>query len=538
MQFSAKTTDFRLIAAASLFLIVFDNATFFHRVAEVFPPTPSNLGFLVSLAVGLVAFTILILSLLSSRYTTKPLLIVIMLVSSVAAYFMDHYSIAIDHHMVENVFETDMQEAADLFSPGLLLYFLLAGVLPSVFIYRARVNYGPLKKGALDKLKVVVISFLVTVVMILAFGRFYTSFFREHKPLRYYVNPLHYMYSTARYFGERFDRHSLELRRIGEDATVTAADGRRELVVLVVGEAARADHFSLNGYGRETNPQLETRDVFNFSSVYSSGTSTATSVPCMFSVYDRSDCDSEKESTTENLLDVLNRAGVNVLWRDNNSDSKGVAERVAYQDFKKPANNPDCDVECRDVGMLSGLQDYIDSHGNGDIVIVLHQMGNHGPAYYKRYPPEFERYTPVCRSNQLNECSQASIINAYDNALLYTDHFLSKVIDLLQHNSNRFETAMLYMSDHGESLGEGGLYLHGLPYFIAPESQKHVGAVMWFGKGFRLDRQALQARTDRTFSHDNLFHTVLGLLEVRTSVYDPERDILNFGGLERTAARN
>ncbi len=192
--------------------------------------------------------------------------------------------------------------------------------------------------------------------------------------------------------------------------------------------------------------------------------------------------------------------------------------------------NPVCDVECRDEGMLVGLQDYIDKTNQGDILIVLHQMGNHGPAYYKRYPMEFEKFTPVCKTNQLEECSVEQIENAYANAVLYTDYFLSRVIDLLKRNSNAFETAMVYMGDHGESLGENGLYLHGLPYFMAPDSQKHVPAVMWFGKSFKIDREALRAKAEGTFSHDNLFHTVLGLMEVETSVYDKRLDILNSDG--------
>jgi lipid A ethanolaminephosphotransferase len=250
----------------------------------------------------------------------------------------------------------------------------------------------------------------------------------------------------------------------------------------------------------------------------------------MFSVFGRNGYSSQKARETENLLDVLSRAGVNVLWRENNSSSKGVAGRVAYEDFQTSKTNPLCDVECRDEGMLSGLQDYIDRTGRGDILIVLHQKGNHGPAYYKRYPTEFEKFTPVCNSNRLEDCTTDQIENAYANAVLYTDYFLSRVIDLLKRNSNAFETAMVYMSDHGESLGENGLYLHGLPYFMAPDSQKHVAAVMWFGESFKIDKAALKAKANAPYSHDNLFHTMLGLMEVQTTVYDKKLDILNSGG--------
>ena len=177
--------------------------------------------------------------------------------------------------------------------------------------------------------------------------------------------------------------------------------------------------------------------------------------------------------------------------------------------------------------MLDGLQEYIDSHQQGDILIILHQMGNHGPAYYKRYPKDFEKFIPTCKTNQLEECTVEEINNAYDNAILYTDYFLSKVIHLLKQNTNHFEAAMFYLSDHGESLGEKHLYLHGLPYFVAPEIQKHVAALMWFGDGFKIDKDAIRENASKNYSQDNLFHTLLGLMEVDTSVYDGDMDIIN-----------
>ncbi|MCZ7654859.1 MAG: sulfatase-like hydrolase/transferase [Rhodocyclaceae bacterium] len=214
------------------------------------------------------------------------------------------------------------------------------------------------------------------------------------------------------------------------------------------------------------------------------GTSMAVSVPCMFSSNGMGRFSLNQAGSEENLLDVVQRAGVNVLWLDNNSDSKGVALRPLYRNYRSPEINTVCDSECRDEGMLVPLQDYIDSHPKGDILIVLHQMGNHGPAYYKRYPPAFEKYRPACQSKDLSRCSNEEIGNAYDNAILYTDHFLGKTIELLKRNDKHFETALFYLSDHGESLGEGGVYLHGLPRAIAPDSQLHVPAILWFGSGY------------------------------------------------------
>ena len=520
-----KMTPTRMVIGSAILFVLLYNIRFFHGVVAVYPPTVANIGFLISLAVGLAAVIVVLLRLFGSRYTTKPLLMLLFILSSLAAYFMDNYQVVIDHTMIKNIVQTDVHEAADLMSSKLFVYLLLLGILPSIVVWRLKLSSLPWKKALLIKLRDVVVALLVILGLVIGFSKHYTSFFREHKPLRYTTNPTYYIYSLGKYIGRTFNHDRGVLHAVGTDAQIPATDLDRELVFLVVGEAARADHFSLNGYGRRTNPNLEAEDVVSFTKAYSCGTSTAYSVPCMFSVFPRKKFNDEKGETYENLLDVLTHAGVNVLWRDNNSSSKGVARRVVYQDYKKPTLNPMCDSECRDEGMLVGLQEYIDSHSKGDILIVLHQMGNHGPAYYKRYPLSFEKFTPVCRTNQIEKCTTEEINNAYDNAILYTDYFLFQAIDLLKKNTDRFETALIYMSDHGESLGEYGVYLHGLPYSIAPEVQKHVAALFWFGDSFHIDRQLLDLRATESFSHDNLFHTVLGLMEIQTLVYEPTLDI-------------
>jgi len=520
-------TRTKLILFTALFFVLFHNVAFFQHVTEIYPLTLKNLGFLVSLALGLTAFIALLLTLVSSKYTIKPVLILLLLLSSAASYFMNNYNVVIDHSMIQNSMQTNLDETSDLLSFKLLYYLLLLGALPAVAVYKVRLEPLSFKRSSLTRLRDICISVLIVLGMVLLFSRFYTSFFREHKSLRYYTNPTYYIYSVGKYIDLTFNNAKIVAKPLGEDAKIPATDVDRELIILVVGEAARADRFSLNGYQRETNPLLEKEDVISFSNMHSCGTSTAYSVPCMFSIFPRDQYSDSKGASSENLLDVLHHAGVNVLWRDNNSDSKGVALRVPFQDYKQPGINPVCDDECRDEGMLVGLQEYIDSQKKGDILIVLHQMGNHGPAYYKRYPTAFEKFTPVCRTNQLDECSKEEIGNAYDNALLYTDYFLAQTIALLKKNSNRFETAMIYLSDHGESLGEYSIYLHGLPYAMAPESQKHIASVFWFGDSFTIDKKALRDKAAEQFSQDNLFHTILGLMEVETSTYDKKLDIIH-----------
>jgi lipid A ethanolaminephosphotransferase len=449
---------------------------------------------------------------------------------------MDTYHVVIDDSMIRNSMQTNLNESSDLFSLKLVIYVTLLGLLPAYIVYKTKIDYKSFKNELISKIKTIFLSLTVIVIILFSFSKFYTSFFREHKPLRYHVNPIYWIYSVGKYVNSTFNSGPIIVKPIGEDAKIeeeTHGDKvhKTELIIMVVGEAARANRFSLNGYGKETNPLLKKEDIVNFPNMYSCGTSTAESVPCMFSIFDKADYDYKKGISTENVLDVLKHTkDINVLWRDNNSDSKGNALRVDFEDFRTSKTNTICeeDGECRDEGMLVGLDKYIQEHRGKDILIVLHQMGNHGPAYYKRYPKEFEKFTPVCKTNQLEECTQEEVSNAYDNAILYTDYFLSKVINFLKPYSNDYETAMVYMSDHGESLGENGLYLHGLPYFMAPDDQKHIASLMWFDGDIKneIDTDKLNTYKNHSFSQDNLFHTLLGLFEVETSVYKKDMDVL------------
>jgi len=523
----------KLILFTSLFFVLCGNVTFFQHTFSVYPVSLQNIGFLCSLATGLTAIVALFLTLITSRRTIKITLVILLIITAFTAYFMDNYNVVIDDMMIRSTLETDISEVSDLISWKVLYYFLILGVLPSLFVLRVKLVALSWKKAILFKTRDCVVLILTLSLMIFSFSKFYTSFFREHKTLRYYTNPSYYLYSIGTYTTDIFSSLETDMTPLGKDAEVVEKHDEEqdhtELVILVVGEAVRADHLSLNGYKRTTNPLLKKENIINFSKMYSCGTSTAYSVPCMFSQFTRKEYSPKKGRTNENILDVLIHTNfIDVLWRDNNSDSKGVALRVPYEDYSTPANNPVCsDGECRDEGMLAGLDQYIAEHSGKDILIVLHQMGNHGPAYYKRYPKEFAKFQPVCTTNQLEKCTRTEIINAYDNTLLYTDYFLSRVIGFLKEYDNSHNTAMLYFSDHGEALGEKGLYLHGMPYAIAPESQTHIGSLMWFGDGItkEIDVEMVRQRKDQRYSHDNLFHTLLGVFEVETKIYNNKLDI-------------
>ncbi len=518
------------VALSAVIFVVFYNTAFFKHLLLVYPISIRNVLFAASLCLTLMAVTHIVLFVFAFRFSTKPILIAAFLLSSLVSYMMNSFNIVIDHEMLVNFISTNRAEAADQVTIKMFFYFLFLGVVPSIFVARIQLEHRPIRKELILKLKWIGACLLLVLSQLLLMNRQYASFLREHKNLRAYFNPVQWIYSVGK-VSTRFPGREKQLKLMGLDARIPSTDVDRELILLVIGESARSDRLSLNGYLKKTNPYLEKENLVSFTHVEACGTSTAISVPCMFSLFSRETYNDRLAQSTENFLDVLSHAGVHVLWRDNNSDSKGVAKRIPFENFRSPDTNPICDKECRDEGMLSGLQEYVEANQHGDILIVLHQMGSHGPAYYKRYPDSFEVFKPACQTNQLEECSNEEINNAYDNSLLYTDYFLSKAISFLKVNSNKFETALVFMSDHGESLGEKGVYLHGLPFFMAPEFQKRVATIFWFGPGFDdVDQTALKAVSGKNWSHANLPHTMMGLMEIETSAYNPQLDILHVSG--------
>lgn len=527
LKLSWITPNQRMVLVVSLFIMLTGNYTFLNRVADIYFADSRHLAFFVSVFFLFAAATAFLLNFLAYRGLTAPVLAIFLLISSATAYFTDKYGTVLNDEMLINMLQTNVSEAGDLLSVSLVIRLLVFGVIPAVLLVR----YRPSSMGPVAEIRGMLFSglslILFMVLCIAPFTSTYASFFREHKSVRFYANPTYVTYSAVNLAGRIFkDQGSQKISAVAIDAKPTEvleSEEPRELIVLVVGETARADRFSLNGYARETNPNLQKEELVSLKNVTSCGTSTAVSVPCMFSDLTETHFSLEKVAKLENALDVLQRNGVEVLWRDNNSDSKGVALRVAYENFRTPEKNPICDEECRDVGMLKGLEDYIDQRAGKDILIVLHQMGNHGPAYYKRYPKEFEHFTPVCKTNELANCTREEIDNAYDNAVRYTDYFLSQVITLLKKYDGSHETAMLYVSDHGESLGEYGMYLHGAPKAFAPEAQTHVASVVWFGSNFDYKLADLLPYEKDHLTHDALFCTLLMAYELNTHTCSESR---------------
>lgn len=477
------------------------------------------------------------LCLLSFRLILKPALIALFFIAAFTNYFIDQYGIAIDAAMVQNVFETDVREAKDLLSWNLLVSVSLLGLLPSLLIYKVKVRYPSLPRAVLNNTGFLLLSAFITSVLLIASFKILAPTIRENRQLRFLLTPTNVIQASKTYLKRKWAKPLL-VAPFGTDAKkgpLWTGQSRRTVTIVVVGETARAMNFSLNGYARDTNPYLaKENDLINFTQVQSCGTATAVSLPCVFSGFTRAEYSDGDAKSREGLLDVIRYTGIDVIWRNNNSGCKGVCDRVPYQDLSRPTpGDPLCTAEeCFDERLLQGLPDVI-RKAQRDLVIVLHQKGSHGPAYRNRAPKAFQRFGPVCTSNEVGNCSRESIVAAYDNTIAYTDYFLSKTIALLRQAGTDadVDTAMMYFSDHGESLGEKNMYLHGAPYFMSPQEQRHVPLMLWFDERYRhrfnLNQACLQARRQQEYSHDNVFHSVLGMLNIKTRVYKPELDIFN-----------
>lgn len=525
-----------LVILASLWLSLVGNLTLWKNLYAL--PELSGwegVGFMVAFASMITCSVAAILSLFAWRFTLKPMITLLLVITGFATHYMWMYGIVLDTSMVINVLQTDVREANDQLSWRLLLTVIGLAGLPAIWLWRQPVASHPWDKQILNNLGLCALSLALAFGTLQLIFQDFASLMRNHTQLRHQVNPLNSVNAFLQLTVVPSSKKDGPLQPIGEDASISNAISHTQkppLLVLVLGETARSQNFSLNGYARSTNPLLAKEQLTSFTQVASCGTSTAESVPCMFSHLGRQDF-FKRSNEYENLLDVLQRSGYAVLWIDNQSGCKGQCDRIPNINTASLKHPEHCHGgECRDTVMLTRIDAELanlppERRARGTVV-VMHQMGSHGPAYFKRTPPEFKTFKPECTDTSLAKCDREEIVNAYDNTLVLTDFFLSRVIDWLKAQESTHTPAMLYVSDHGESLGEKNIYLHGLPYRVAPPEQTTVPMITWLSPDFeklsRVSTKCLRNHRDKALSHDNLFHSVLGLMAVKTSVYQRELD--------------
>lgn len=492
------------------FYITSINLKLFSYIHENLHPYNNDISIILYI---FIYFTLLvgIFALLFLPYLSKILMIFLIGVSSISSYFMINYGVIIDHDMIRNAIQTDQKEVSDLLHFNIFVYVFFTFMIPTFLIIKAKIEYHNIKKHLIIKFSTFIVAFIVAFGLLGIFSKSIVPFLRTYNKVRVYNTPFYQIYSAIKYIKLEVIPKK-ELQNIALDAKMEK--DLNKTMILVIGETARANNYSLGGYTKnDTNFYTKNEpNLVYFNNVSSCGTATARSLPCMFSRHKRTTFDNSLYE--ENALDVLQRVGVQSVWLGNNSGGcKGNCDRIKHKLISKDY----------DENLLELVKEQLQSPYSSKIIVV-HLQGSHGPAYFKRYPNEFKKFTPTCDTNELQQCSQEELTNTYDNTLLYTDFIIKNLIDLLKQSPIQ-NASLLYISDHGESLGENGIYLHGMPYFIAPKEQTHIPMILW-SKDSKLS-QDLQSKKDYRLSQDNLFSSLLGYFGVNSKEYEANYDIFS-----------
>ena len=484
------------------------------------------LALAVSVSVFFLSMSIIALLGLLPRLIFKGLMILLTLLGATSLVVWLYYGIAMTPDMVRNFLATDFHEASGYWSWSLALNFILITLPGLLLINRLRSSRRPESK--LKRLGICVVTLLCGVFVLFIQLQPFSALMRGDKSLRYLFAPVNIVYSTSSTLLR--DQNPEKAQKVIVDASPKAifTSDKPTLFVVLIGETARSANWQLANYEKATNPELSKLNIVNIPKVQACGTSTDVSLPCMLSRVGRRDYDRKRILTEESLPSLLKRAGFSVTWVDNQSGCKGTCDGVRVT---KPTPDP---LYCHAGTCMDGVFNRsIDEAFNAlktqnHTVLFLHMMGSHGPAYYKRSTESEKVFGKECTDPTFKSCSKESIRAAYDSSIRYTDRVVAELIRKLQNRAD-INTALIYLSDHGESLGENGLYLHGAPYYIAPDEQKIVPMVMWFSEPFKknytIDTRVIEENSHKPVTHDHLYHTILGLLNVRSSTYDSQWDL-------------
>lgn len=524
-------TTFLAIIFATIY-----NWAFWSHVGTIYdnnPDIPLYFKILTPIAISALMVVIFVL-LFSYRYVLKPVAIALFLITSAISYMAINYKVIIDVSMVENVMQTNVSEASSYFSWSLVIFVLLLGIIPALTIFKLKINYeSSIIKGLALRLGSALGAFALALAIVLPNYQLYSFIGRENHTLLKEILPVSYIvasvkYTKNTYFPKHYPRVSL-----GDDAQLASTSNKPKVLFFVVGETARASNFGSLGYERNTNEYTQSEQVINFSKVRSCATATAQSVPCMFSDLKHDNFKFEAADKRDNLIDILAKAKVDVVWLDNDGGCKGVCKNIKTIEINPKSSSKFCqNGSCFDEVMIDHAKELV-ANVTKDTVVFFHLIGSHGPKYYERYPAAFRKYTPDCNRADVENCTLEEVRNAYDNTIAYTDFVIFSLIeDVLEQNFNKINPALFYISDHGESLGENGLFLHGTPYMIAPQHQTHIPMQLWLpkvtAKAIGLDKSCLQDKSDELdLSHDNVFATILGFMQVKTKEYQSQDDAFN-----------
>lgn len=483
-----------------------------------------NMMFLLSVPVVTGSILLIVFSFLALPKLLKPILIIITLTSALVFYASLNYGTVFDYGMIQNSVETDQGEALSYVNFQALITFLLVGVLPTLFIAATKLTPLSIGRAIVSRLRLIAAAFAVLLTLVFFFYQDYAAVGRNNSHLKKIINPTQYIYSGVKYVKHNYFDSEIPFKTLDSSPTLNTPK-EKEVMVIMLGETARAQNFASNGYSKATNQYTAPYTMTSFEHMYSCGTATAVSVPCMFSSMTRDNFERRQADKQQNVIDIAQLAGFDVQWISNNG-CKNVCDRVPTINIDLDQPNPLCDGHyCQDEILLTPLAKKLANLQREKTLMVLHMMGSHGPTYYKRYPNSHQKFTPDCQRSDIQNCSQEQLVNTYDNTIAYTDFVISKVVAQLDSLAPQYKTSMLYVSDHGESLGESGVYLHSLPYSFSPVEQRHIPMLLWSSNQRHSNACISRRARQQEFSHDNLFHSLLGWLSISSSAYQSELDI-------------
>jgi len=472
--------------------------------------------------------------LLGQRYLLKPVIIFFVLVGAANYYFLTVFGIIIDEAVIQSTIdsfkESNWGEINDLLTFKYFVYLSFFGFLPSLLLFFIKIQYSNLKKEIAIRLITSVVLFSITLGLIYVNYRNISFISRAATQLKERIIPHYFLSNIKDYYDLKRDanRTFIELKSKAEQ--LFPED--KMIGVVIVGETARADRFSLNGYKKQTNPLLEKQNINNFSNAYSCGTVTSVSVPCMFTLGDYKSFNAHEAEYEANVLDLIKSSEIEVIWINNNSSCKHVCDRIKLIDYVDKQSEDYVGYGVHDEILLTGLKKILVNNKAKKILIVLHSMGSHGPAYYNRYPKNFEKFKPTCESIDPQNCNNEELNNTFDNTIFYTDYIVSSVIDVLK-EEKKSQNFLVYASDHGESLGENGIYLHAAPMTFAPKEQIHIPALLWSSENLIEKRKKMNknyptlSQIENKITHEYLAHTILDFFNLKTSYLDINKSMLS-----------
>ena len=490
-------------------------------------------GYKASVILSSIGFSIFFISVISiNRIFFTIFFIIVLFFGNILAYFKVFFGIDFNESVLESTLNTNYEEASTFIHYEIIGWMIAFWLIPALIFIR---KSNLLKINFKSKIKITFLSSLLGAMI------FYTPllFLRSTNPIVFlqhmaaiHLYPASFVNTFKTYYKHNKFRSNAEKINVFADYKFKFLN-KGVKVVLVLGESARGDRFTINGYERETTPNLsKIPNLVSFTDAYSLGTYTITGLKSIFRLRPF-----ENENT---FISIFNNLGFETSWISMQSFVNDV-NTIASESQKlitKEMVVQNSNYDVKDENLISYLQQTLNDNKSKNQLIILHTQGSHR-TYDDRYSENFKKYTPTCSAiNERNVWKRIfhrqscySLIeanNSYDNSILYTDYVLSKFINELK----PYKAMFIYISDHGESLGENGTYLHSHKYETAPKEQIHIPYILWFSE--KLLQQNPNVKQNLKIASNNMhkkvdqstvIHSILDCIGVKSEMINKRKSV-------------